>query len=173
MNGFHNKKPMKYLLFLITLPLFFSCSEEPSFVEDTTIPFPGVDQRLWPYFERFEEEASLRELSINLANLRIEGRIEAINEEHIAGTCQFRGNQPRLVTVDAGFWNRAGDLFKEFIVFHELGHCVLERDHDESESPSGVCLSIMRSGTTDCIDRYAYETRSYYLNELFSKMGGI
>ncbi len=166
---------MKYLLILIPLSLFISCNDDPIVQPDPDpeIGYPGVDQALWPYFESFEEEGLLRNTTVDLLSLGIQGRITPINEEHIAGTCQFRGSLPRLVTIDSDFWNRSGDLFKEFIVFHELGHCALLRDHDESESPRGICLSIMRSGTTDCIDRYSLNTRDYYLDELFNTPGNL
>jgi hypothetical protein len=137
------------------------------------LSFPGVDERLWPYFERFEIEGEKNGLDIRLDNLNIQGIITSIDEEHIAGTCQFSRNSPRLVTIDSEFWNSSGELFREFIVFHELGHCALRRDHDESASANGVCLSIMRSGTSGCFDQYSTNTRDYYLEELFSKTGGI
>lgn len=159
---------------LLTFMIFLgSCGEDPDFEVEQMLLYPGVDHRLWPYFERFESEGEQRGITINLNNLNIEGIIASINEDHIAGTCQFSGTNPRLVTIDSDFWNSSGDLFREFIVFHELGHCALRRDHDESASSSGVCLSIMRSGTTDCFDQYSTDTRAYYLDELFSKTGGI
>ncbi|NNF35132.1 MAG: hypothetical protein HKN68_13545 [Saprospiraceae bacterium] len=164
---------MTRLLLLALLITIGSCNEDPIVEEEQMLPYPGVDDRLWPYFERFELEGEQRGITLNLNTLNIQGRIESIDEEHIAGTCQFRGTSPRLVTIDSEFWNRSSDLFREFIVFHELGHCALRRDHDESASSSGVCLSIMRSGTTDCFDQYSVNTRAYYLDELFSKKGGI
>jgi len=58
-------------------------------------------------------------------------------------------------------------LIKELIVFHELGHCFLQRGHREDALPNGACVSIMRSGIEDCLDNYTSETRSFYIDELF------
>ena len=149
--------------------LFFSCQKDQSVTLNETIDYPGVDSRLWPYFERFESEGLERGHDISLTSIGIEGVIQSIDEEHIAGTCQFNRFQPRLITIDSEFWQRSSELFREFIVFHELGHCALLRDHDESANGRGVCLSIMRSGTGDCLDNYRSSTREVYLNELFSK----
>jgi len=77
--------------------------------------FPLVDERLWPYFERFEAEAKERGESVDLVASRISGKIEAIDQEHVAGLCTTFGNaRPGSVTIDAEFWSRANDLFKEF-----------------------------------------------------------
>ena len=96
--------------------------------------------------------------------------IEEIDEQHVAGQCSYgRFRNPRLVTIDASFWRRSSDRFKEFIVFHELGHCYLNRGHLESAFSNGVCVSIMRSGVGDCFDNYHVNTREYYINELFEQ----
>jgi hypothetical protein len=155
---------------------FNSCTEEVEFFpiqESDEILYPGVDERLWPHFAEFESEAAVRGLNIDLIRLNIEGVIESIDEDNIAGMCQYGGNQPRLLTVDENFWNRSDYLYREFIVFHELGHCALSRDHSEIESTKGICQSIMRSGLTGCRDNYRTSTRDQYLDELFSTTGGL
>ena len=55
------------------------------------------------------------------------------------------------------------------IVFHELGHCVLVRDHLDDADSEGNCLSMMHSGLGDCEFRYNGSTRNVYLDELFSR----
>lgn len=129
--------------------------------------FPGVDERLWPYFIRFEDEAEQRGVSIDLREEGITGVIEIINEENVAGTCNFNGLVPNHVMIDEAFFNAVGDIFREFIIFHELGHCSLFRDHLETQDHFGRCTSLMRSGVEDCRDNYSTATRSTYLDELF------
>ena len=160
-------------LFLLFITLF-SCQPDglDDLVETPVEPeirtFPNVDERLWTYFERFEEEAKQRGIAVDLVASRISGVIENVEEEHIAGLCTTFGNfRPGEITIDAVFWSRASDLFKEFIVFHELGHCYLDRDHREDAFSNGRCVSIMRSGTLDCRDNYNVATRPTYISELF------
>ncbi|WP_421985546.1 hypothetical protein [Roseivirga sp.] len=136
----------------------------PMVIEGT---FPGVDERLWPYFIRFEAQAESRGISIDLVAEGITGVIEPIDEENVAGVCNFNGRNPNHVMVDADFWLRAPDIFKEFIVFHELGHCSLLRDHREGADEDGRCISIMRSGLESCRDNYSVLTRTSYLDELY------
>ncbi len=164
--------PTTALLLLFTF--LFSCSsdfrssEDPTEVNTSTdSEYILVDKALWPYFQEFETEAANRNISIDLNALEISGVIEKIEESGIAGTCQY-GRHIHHVTIDQQFWNRANMLLREMVVFHELGHCVLERGHEESENQNGICLSIMNSGTTDCSVNYNYNTKQYYLDELFS-----
>ncbi len=130
--------------------------------------FRNVATELVPYFERFEAEAAKRGMKVDLSSANIRGEIKEIEERHVAGRCSYsRFNNPRLVTIDESFWNRSSVLFKEFIVFHELGHCFLDRGHLETAFSNGVCVSIMRSGVGDCFDNYRQSTREGYIDELF------
>jgi hypothetical protein len=131
--------------------------------------FDGVDQRLWTYFERFEREGKARGIDVDLVTARITGVIEQLEGEHIAGQCTtYGGARPNHIVMDLDFWNNSSDLFKEFIIFHELGHCFLDRDHREDAHADGRCVSLMRSGNGSCRDNYTTISRNNYLNELFA-----
>jgi len=148
--------------------LFSSCQKDISEPEENTnIRFANVEPELWPYYSAFEKEASLRGFDYDLNAMNILGKIEEIHEQNVAGSCKFGRYIDNEVTIDQSFWNRSSNLFKEFVVFHELGHCVLLRDHDESADAQGRCLSIMRSGTGNCRDVYSLQNRGIYLDELF------
>ncbi|MCG8329316.1 MAG: hypothetical protein MI974_16595 [Chitinophagales bacterium] len=129
--------------------------------------YPGVDEALWPYFTRFEEEAALRGIDIDLVGEDITGVIEDLPEENVAGQCSYNSHNPNHVTIDEEFWANASDRYREYVIFHELGHCHLLRDHREAANPDGTCKSIMRSGLGDCSDNYHQLTRATYLDELF------
>ena len=156
------------LIVLFVSLFFLSCDNDEVAEVVEPVTFANVDAELVPFFEKFQEEAAVRGISVDLPTADIEGVIEEIDEQHVAGQCSYRGfSNPRLVTVDATFWRRSSNLFKEFIVFHELGHCYLNRGHVESAFPNGVCRSIMRSGVGDCLDNYNNNTRAFYIDELF------
>lgn len=134
----------------------------------SSILFEDVDERLWVHFTNFEEEAAIRGLNFDLNELGITGVIENIPEDGVAGTCQY-GQHIHHVTIDNNYWNRASFLQREFVVFHELGHCVLFRDHEEGQFTNGICRSIMRSGLGNCRDAYIQANREYYIDELFDQ----
>lgn len=152
------KSPFYCLLLLLGMVLASCEKEEEIFVEG----------ELRAYFERFELEAAARGITFNFEEDRIEGYLEDIEETNVSGKCQFNSVYPDRVTIDANFWGSASDLEKEFVVFHELGHCFLEREHTEEATNGGVCKSIMHSGTGTCRNAYSNMTRSNYLDELFA-----
>jgi hypothetical protein len=154
-----------FLCFLV----FNACLEDDN-SPDTSVRsyFPGVDEELWPYFSKFENEGNKRGFSIDLARSGITANIREIHNTGVAGQCSYGGNLPTSqITIDEGFWKSSNVLGKEFVVFHELGHCNLFRGHLEDSLNNGSCVSIMRSGLGSCRDVYTNETRSYYLDELF------
>lgn len=146
--------------------LLYSCSKDPITVINPS--YLGVDPELWPFFENFEKEAAFRGLNIDLSAENLTAEIDNIQERGVLGVCQYGSAINNHITIDEPFWNSSGSLYREFVVFHELGHCVLFRDHNESMNGNGICLSIMRSGTENCRDAYTDQNRKYYLDELFS-----
>ena len=161
--------PLAFLMFVL---LITSCQRDEVIEEmpepDISIDgYPGVEEDLWVYFERFEEEARARGYDIDLIRDEITGVIREIEDGGVAGECTYSSHQPNHVTIDKTFWDGASDRYREFVVFHELGHCDLGRDHREAANQAGLCLSIMRSGLGDCRDAYNSVNREVYLDELF------
>lgn len=164
-------------LILIIIPIFtiISCQadSDPALESEEEIQeaiYNNVDERLWLYFQEFESQATQRGLSFDLNDFGTTGEISGIHEDGVAGTCQY-GTHINHVTVDIDYWNRANNLQREFVIFHELGHCVLGRDHEEGAFNNGICISIMRSGLGDCNDAYINQNRDYFIDELFSQEG--
>lgn len=165
--------------FLIIVVLFFAivaCQKDEAFIEEEiTIvetpqahkSYPGVAKSLWPYFERFEQAGAVHGIKVDLVKEQLTGIIEDLPTESVAGQCNFYSHGPNHIIIDSEFWSRASDHFKEMIIFHELGHCVLDRDHREGQLDNGFCLSIMRSGEQPCRDVYNENTKEYYIEELF------
>ena len=144
--------------------LITGCTKESS--ENLIAETLFIDEALAPYFERFVAEGALRGINIDLAEKRIEGFLIDIEATDVAGQCSYSATSTRTVNIDIAYWNNATDLEKEFVVFHELGHCYLERSHlDATENRN--CTSIMHSGTSGCRFRYTAFSRTTYLDELF------
>ncbi len=127
-----------------------------------------VDSSIRPYFERFEEEAALRNLNLNLDSMMISGDIRVITSQDVIGQCGHTENEPSVVIVDKFYWDAASDLEREFVIFHELGHCALSRGHTDVSDGQGNCVSIMTSGTGSCSINYSAATRDKLLDELFT-----
>ena len=164
------------LFFLPTAFILFSCGDNTleeagsGLVGENDVQrqFPGVDERLWDIFQNFESEARSRGINVNLESAGITGAIGAIDERNVVGFCSYgRRRLPNHIEIDETFWRRASTLAREYIVFHELGHCYLYRDHLEDCFGNRTWVSLMRSGTLNsCRDNYNAATRGYYIDEL-------
>lgn len=142
------------LICLLSIFSFYACEPEE---------FQLIDSELRPYFERFEEEANKRGLSLEFGDL--EGKLEEL--DGVGGQCVRNSALPNEVLIDIVFWTQASDADKEFIVFHELGHCVLNRSHLDTKNADGSCTSMMHSGVSGCRFTYNDSNREEYLEELF------
>jgi len=152
------------LLFLGINLLFIGCTKENN--ENLVTEELFVEEALTPYFERFVAEGKLRGLDIDLVEKRIEGFLINIEADNVVGQCTYSATSTRQVNIDSAYWNSATDLEKEFVVFHELGHCYLERTHADTQENRN-CTSIMHSGTSGCRFNYNVSSRATYLDELF------
>ncbi len=150
---------IKWLILFMVI-VISSCTKEYGY---------EVDAELQPYFETFELEGSLRGFDIDIDAEGIGGMIEFIKDNSTVGQCQTSDEGNRRVFIDKAFWQAYNNSEKEFIVFHELGHCYLRREHDDSIDNNRVCKSIMQSGLSGCKNNYDASTREAYLDELFKK----
>ncbi|MEM6316447.1 MAG: hypothetical protein AAF960_02195 [Bacteroidota bacterium] len=147
--------------------LLLSCAKERT--EDFQAEDLFVSEELAPYFDRFISEGQARGLTVDLVAKNIEGYLIDIEESDVVGQCTYGNNTTRRVNIDRAYWNRSTDLEKEFVIFHELGHCYLERSHLDDSQQNRQCTSIMHSGTGTCRFRYTTASRSGYLDELFEE----
>jgi hypothetical protein len=146
---------MMFCVFLLS-----GCAKE----DDMSIIF--VHESLQGYFTAFEEEGLLRGLSADLKSAEIEGMLTDLPGS-VSGRCQYNTDKPRQVQIDQSYFESVGNLRREFIVFHELGHCYLNREHLDVRDENGNCVSIMHSSSATCRNAYNSVTREKYLDELF------
>ncbi len=153
MNRVYTKK---VLLLVVSIGMLVSCSKEEEVV---------IEDELRPYIEDFIQEAGERGLDLDISDLT--AQIEDIQGRSVVGQCSHNSNKPNEIVIDSKFWNSNSLLDREYVIFHELGHCLLLRSHLDEVDGNGNCLSIMQSGTINCNKNYKSSTRSKYLDELF------
>jgi hypothetical protein len=149
------------LLLMASILVIGSCAKDDS-------PEFLVEEPLQEYFDRFAAEAALRNVIIDYEALKISGDIRIIATPNVIGQCIHTDKEPNTVIVDKFYWEVADDLEREFLVFHELGHCAINRPHLDDSDTQGDCVSIMTSGTGLCHINYTEATRTALLDELFS-----
>lgn len=144
---------------LILLLIFSACTEEDQAV--------GIDEGIMPYVARFEAEAASRSIIVDIEASGIGAELASIDGDAV-GQCVSSQSRGDFLRLDEAYWNRASDLQKEFLIFHELGHCYLAREHLDEDDGRGDCISIMMSGVGNCRSNYNHNTRQAYIDELFS-----
>ena len=148
------------LLLLISTVLLSACSKEANYV---------VEEEISVYFEKFEAAAAERGHEIDLKAIHIEGYFSDIEANGVVGQCKTYSDGTHDIVIEKTYWNRKNDLEKEYLIFHELGHCVLNREHLDNQDQQGNCISMMQSGTSNCDDNYTTSTIENYLDELFKE----
>ena len=153
--------PRSYFLVAFSILLLASCNE---------LDILETDAELIPYFDIFEEEAEKRGIEVDFVEANIEGLLQNIRSESVLGQCFRNERRPRKVVIDRDYWEGATEPERQFLIFHELGHCFLDLEHDDSVDPqTGVCVSIMHSTLDICEFTFDDDTREGYLDELFFK----
>jgi len=148
-------------IWFFLLPLLLgSCQKE-------TIPTPGqVDAALASYLEDFITEGEARGYQPVIDPGILDIRFDTLTGS-VTGQCLTYSDGRRAIKVGTSFWANASAFDKEFLVFHELGHCLLDREHLDTQRADGTCLSVMHSGQGGCRNVYGASTRTRYLDELF------
>lgn len=135
---------------VFSLLLLVSCSQEQLQPKTRTT----IARDLVPLFVKFAEryQVSIGGISGDFGKL----------EDPKVGLCANYGTHQNI-TIDQEFWDRASDLQKEVLVYHELGHCALGRDHTEDLIGSRP-KSIMYPKVLK--EKYYKEFQEDYLEEL-------
>jgi hypothetical protein len=150
---------MKLITFSIVLLIVFlsSCTKDKNQIiaDDFKI-----------YVQRFFEEANKRGLPIKLEDNDLQIKFSKLIGKN--GTCF---PQKKLIEIDSVLWKQRSEFDKEWLIYHELGHCTLGRDHLVRALPHGECESIMsNSEGFNCAINFSSESwRKYYFDELFSQ----
>lgn len=130
-----------------------------------------IDVSLAPYARRFAEEAKKRGVPVDFSALTLvftDEMIEVDGQSFCGYAFNFKAEGPPYVEIARSCWDDYTDEQREILVFHELGHALLQRPHHNDYLPSGSLASLMNSvHTVGVYDSYTLVKRDYYLDELF------
>lgn len=151
----------KKLWFLILTVIVGGCSK------DELNPYTNEDlanDEFYPYLELFLEEANKRGYDFGTHYLNF----YFADIDYAVGLSQGRNK----ILIDRKYWNTATPERKEWLIFHELGHSILNRKHRNERSDSGECFSFMKGSENDfecSMNLYSSLWRNYFLDELFDE----
>lgn len=164
------------LLLLSLLLLFIACQkkEEKSVVTGagSTATRVPTQAELDVYVEGFREKL----IESGLMTTDLEGRfsdLEVVYSDSfpsgVIGSCSI-GVSGRVIRINQNFWGRysSGNSSHQQLMYHELGHCILQLGHNESTtriSGNNVPTSIMYPFHFSAATYIS--NLSYYMSELF------
>lgn len=113
------------------------------------------------YRAAFEMESRKQHHIVNTSEIDI--RFVRSMEGTVIGMCFYMS--PRFILINKSWWDRANETQREMVIYHELGHCALNREHSTRILASGAPASIMYPSIFD--SRYYAKYKAYYMYELF------
>lgn len=139
-------------------------------------PTPEEVAEFDPYFQRFEAySVQFGRATGGDTDVRI---VFGELAPGVAGLCQQTTFQSPKVVVNRAVWNARSVASREALIFHELGHCLLGRDHrDEMKTEVRTSDGRERSIPASLMNLRGvpgtiyFENKEYYLRELFTGKG--
>lgn len=117
-----------------------------------TPEFKGIDPKIKSYYDEYVQLAKIQNI-VFLMNVTI--GVKDIKSDKIIGVCHY-GLGFREIDIDRKFWERAGELQREALVFHELTHCICSRhEHDYADGkiyPEADLNKFLVYATKMCVE---------------------
>ncbi len=167
---------MKKILFLLSLFVIFqNCRQDSEFGAE-----PGVitiDPAFESYVQDFVEEGTKRGNPIDFSDTGLivefsDGAAEVNGGSgNVIGFCA-RGRYH--IVIDKTDWTASSEISRNFLLFHELGHCELDRGHKNDRFTNTIWKSIMRGSLIEDAELiipvpYFGFRKEYFNDELFNE----
>jgi hypothetical protein len=164
-------------MFLGFLMLTFpSCGLDDETMDNATIDVAAEFQR---FVDLFIEEGAKRGFEVDFSDTGLSIQYGTLPED-AAGVCSELGDGnsgSHQIRIRKLYWESLTEIQKERLIFHELGHCELNRPHDNQVFSNGDWKSIMRGAPLPAdktpIVNYTGTRRDYYIDELFQPDTGV
>lgn len=161
---------MKKILFLFGLFLVFqNCNKNPDIGAESGVY--QVDPAFEPYVQEFIAEGAKRGQTIDFTD---SGLIVEFSDGSVGGASGFCYVGEHHVVIDKSEWTSLSENVRGFLLFHELGHCELDRGHTNLKFSNDVWRSIMRGGELEGFEIWIPVPffgfrKEYLIDELFNE----
>lgn len=156
----------------LTLLICISCGKNDNFLVVSSSK--NIDSRLDKYIQRFVYEASAYNKQIDLSKLTVQFDASLQGTDTL-GNCLHVKNQPKYgqkININPDLFNFSyySIANHEEVIFHEMGHCFLEREHLDitvlTTDGYHIYASIMDEGAGN--DNNYENNRDAFIYELFT-----
>lgn len=119
-----------------------------------------MDEEFEPYYESFLQEAESYEVPVDFS-FSSTSFVDKL-ETGTAGICISTKN----VIVSRQLWGVLSPVERQVLLYHEWGHCILNRSHNEKTLVGENCPASMMYPTIDKTAHCLYKHRNWYMQEL-------
>ncbi len=126
-----------------------------------------IPEELEDYVHAFFRDARKHGNNIHIEDFDLIFDFVQLNNDSVSGRCNASNNR---IEIDAALWERKSDDVKTWLIYHELGHCILGREHYNGVFYNGECQSMMCSDfiSDNCSTNFFSDAwKAYYVQELF------
>lgn len=157
------------MLFLIIF-ILISCGTEYETVDSVT------EQEFVEYKKSFEKACQVDSSDISM----VFGDVQTEEHPNRVGYCEISkriekndlGNKvitEKKIVISKAYWQIAPSSYKKILIWHELGHCALEKGHTEEAEEDGTPASIMNPYISQRLVEAYEQNPKAYTEELCQK----
>ena len=159
-------KNLLLLFLLISLATACKKESESSVISGGHLA-DGSDMRFDPYVDAFMDRLLLAGLAPDTSLLEI--KFSNSLPKNVLGRCSKVGGVYETVYINQTLWKTLNAGSKEELIFHELGHCLLDRAHNTTLATDGTALPVSVMYPYHLGAHYTSAAKySAYQTELFS-----
>ncbi len=125
---------MKLLIFIALSINLYACGKGPN----------QIDPAFQALYDQFIVDANANGVHIDGDQGMVIKFGDLVDDD--AGVCSGAGYGNGIITVDTGYWPTMDSNGKETLLYHELGHCVLNEKH--SDNPKDIMYMYTHDGIT-------------------------
>ncbi|MDA0194234.1 MAG: hypothetical protein O2887_04380 [Bacteroidetes bacterium] len=155
---------------VVTAIFLYSCAQDDPVALDDLGTEVNIEIR--PYIESFVQVAGEHGESFDFKKFEATLTFEEIDEnEDICGqSSQFhQKSNSIIIRANDKCWIGQPETTREALVYHELGHALLDRPHRDDRFENGLVKSIMETGTLGPYNQYTPILKAYLIDELFDE----
>jgi hypothetical protein len=143
-----------------------ACGSSSDITLTTPAPVVSVQPEFQSYVQAFVETAAQEGKPVTITNLIVKMTPTLDNDADagVVGLCTQGPYTNPTIQIGQNYWDTVDNDGRQDLVFHELGHCVLNRVH-RPDLDNGVQLSIMNPYVMD--DPLYSDNLLQYYHELF------
>ncbi len=155
---------------LLASAAIISCSDDDQVAIDDVSD--NIETEISPFIDTFVEEAGNRGLTFDFKGFEATFSLDDIDDnELICGRASAFSDNKNFITIRRSdrCWIQQSDATREGLVFHEMGHAMLDRPHRDDRFDNSLVKSVMETGELGPYNEFTPLLKQYLFDELFDE----